>query len=42
MKKENDFLLIKNIKGDLIYTGRGDRQPNRETLFTKILPKLVD
>ena len=41
MKNEHLLMMYKTI-GDLGYTGRGDRQSNRKTIFTKTLPKLVD
>ena len=42
MKNENDVLLMYNIIGDLGYTGRGDRQSNRKTIFIITLPKLAE
>ena len=35
MKNENDNLMRINSIKNLGYTGRGDRQPNRKTFFTK-------
>ena len=42
MKKENDFLMMNNIKRDLGYTGIGDRPSKRKTFFTITLPKSVE
>ena len=42
MKNKNDFLMMKNVIGDLGYTGVGDRDSKRKTFFTITLPKLVD
>ena len=42
MKNEYDILMMNNIIGDLGYTGRGDKESNRKTFFTKTLPKLVE
>ena len=35
MRNENDVLMMNNLIRDLGYTGRGDRQSNRKTFFTK-------
>ena len=42
MKNENNILKMNNIVGDLGDTGKGDRQSNRKTFFTKTLPNLVE
>ena len=38
MKNENDILMMNNIIEDLGYTGRKDRDSERQTLFTITLP----
>ena len=42
MKKENDILMMNNIKKDIGYTGIGDRDSKREIIFTQELPKLAE
>ena len=42
MKKENDILMMINIKGDLGYTGDVDKPSKRKSFLTKTLPKLVE
>ena len=42
MKNERDILMMSNNLNDLGYTGIGDRDSKRKTLFTKTLPKLVE
>ena len=42
MKDEIDILRKNKIIGELGYTGVGDRKPNRKTIFTITLPKIVE
>ena len=41
MKNESDILMMKNILRDVKYTGVGDRDSKRKTVFTIDLPKRV-
>ena len=42
MKNERDILMMNNIIRVLGYTGVGDRQSKRKTIFTITLPKIAD
>ena len=42
MKDENDILSVNNIKGDLGYTGVGEKPSKQKTLLTMKVPKLVE
>ena len=42
MKNESDILMMNNIKRDLGFRGREEKDSKRKTFFTITLPKLIE